>query len=279
MSAGSINGSIDAPIGGSIGGKIELSLIGIGTGNPEHLTLQAVRALNGLDLILIPNKGRGKDDLAGLRQAICAQAITSTPGPRIVEFDLPVRDPAIVDYTDRVDHWHDAIARIWIETIRANLAAGGPVADVAKVGFLVWGDPALYDSTMRIAERLKRNSDIHLKVIPGVTSIQALTAAHAIPLNEIGAPFTVTTGRQLRDKGWPPTADTVVVMLDGDCSFQTIEEENVEIWWSAYAGMQNQISRSGPLAQVADDIIATRARARAEHGWIMDIYLLRKTAP
>jgi precorrin-6A synthase len=271
MSTDSINASIDS--------KVALFLIGFGTGNPEHLTLQAVRALNGLDLILIPNKGRGKDDLTGLRQAICAEAITSSPGPRIVEFDSPVRDPAIADYTARVDHWHDAIARVWIETIRANLSAGRTSAETAKVGFLVWGDPSLYDSTMRIAERLKRNSDISLKVIPGVTSIQALTAAHAIPLNEIGAPFTVTTGRQLRKFGWPATADTLVVMLDGECSFQAIDPKNVEIWWSAYAGMDNQISLSGPLAQVADEIIATRAKARADHGWIMDIYLLRKSTP
>ena len=283
MSTGRIDGNIDGSINASpdsrIHGKITLSLIGIGTGNPEHLTLQAVRALNALDLILIPNKGRGKDDLAGLRQAICAEAITSTPGPQIVEFDLPVRDPAIVDYTARVDHWHDAIAQVWVETIRANLPVASRPEDGAKVGFLVWGDPSLYDSTMRIAERLRRNSDISLKVIPGVTSIQALTAAHAVPLNEIGAPFTVTTGRQLRESGWPATADTLVVMLDGECSFQAIDPNRVEIWWSAYAGMENQISLSGSLAQVADEIIATRAKARAEHGWIMDIYLLLKSTP
>ncbi|MGR3620917.1 precorrin-6A synthase (deacetylating) [Pseudophaeobacter sp.] len=252
--------------------SIELSLIGIGTGNPEHLTLQAVHALNEVDLILIPNKGSGKDDLAGLRQEICTQAITA-PGPQIVEFDLPVRDPAIADYKARVDHWHDAIARVWIDTIRAHLPT-----KAARVGFLVWGDPSLYDSTMRIAERLKANQDITLKVIPGVTSIQALTAAHAIPVNEIGAPFTVTTGRQLRETGWPDSADTLVIMLDGECSFQAIDPTGVEIWWSAYAGMENQISRSGRLSAVSRDIIETRAHARAEHGWIMDIYLLRKTS-
>lgn len=251
--------------------RIELSLIGIGTGNPQHLTLEAVAALNAVELILIPNKGSGKDDLASLRQEICAQAIAA-PGPRIVEFDLPVRDPAIPDYKARVDHWHDAIAQIWIETIRANLPPGN-----AKVGFLVWGDPSLYDSTMRIAERLKAGRDINLKVIPGVTSIQALTAAHAIPLNEIGAPFTVTTGRQLRDSGWPDSADTLVIMLDGECSFQAIDPSGVDIWWSAYAGMDNQICLSGRLSDVSHQIIETRARARAEHGWIMDIYLLRKT--
>ncbi|MEP2714954.1 precorrin-6A synthase (deacetylating) [Pseudophaeobacter sp.] len=250
--------------------RIDLSLIGIGTGNPAHLTLQAVQALNACDLILIPNKGKGKDDLAALRQAICAEVITA-PGPRIVEFDLPVRDPAITDYTARVDHWHDAIARVWVETIRAHLPKCA-----AQVGFLVWGDPSLYDSTMRIAERLKGEQDVSLNVIPGITSIQALTAAHAIPLNEIGAPFMVTTGRQLREAGWPNGADTLVIMLDGECSFQAIDPEGVDIWWSAYAGMANQISLSGRLSDLSDQIIETRAQARAEHGWIMDIYLLRR---
>ncbi|WP_291734372.1 SAM-dependent methyltransferase, partial [Leisingera sp. F5] len=110
----------------------------------------------------------------------------------------------------------------------------------------------------------------------GITSIQALTAAQAIPVNEIGAPFTITTGRQLRENGWPDSADTLVIMLDGECSFQSIDAQETEIFWTAYAGMENQISVAGPLAEVADQIIETRAKARAEHGWIMDIYLLRR---
>ncbi|MFV1527932.1 MULTISPECIES: precorrin-6A synthase (deacetylating) [unclassified Phaeobacter] len=254
---------------------IDLTLIGIGTGNPQHLTLQAVEALNAQDLILIPNKGAGKDDLAGLRQAICAEAIRSRgqqgDAPRIVEFNLPVRDEATQDYRQRVDDWHDAIAEIWWQTITSHLPEGG------AVGFLVWGDPSLYDSTMRIADRLKTRAEIALRVIPGITSIQALTAAHAIPINTINGPFTITTGRQLRDAGWPATADTVVVMLDGACSFQSLEADGIDIWWTAYAGMANEISISGPLAEVTDQIIETRAKARADHGWIMDIYLLRRS--
>lgn len=248
---------------------IELSLIGIGTGNPQHMTLQAIEALNAQDLILIPNKGAGKDDLAGLRREICNRAIRGN-GPKIVEFSLPVRDEATRDYRKRVDDWHDAIADIWWQTISASLPAGG------KAGFLVWGDPSLYDSTMRIADRLQKLAEIKLTVIPGITSIQALTAAHAIPVNEIGAPFTITTGRQLRENGWPDSADTLVIMLDGECSFQSIDPQGVEIFWTAYAGMENQISVAGPLGEVSEKIIATRAGARAEHGWIMDIYLLRR---
>lgn len=248
---------------------IALSLIGIGTGNPNHLTLQAIDAMNACDLILIPRKGAKKDDLAEARRQICAQVLRDD-GPALREFDLPVRDAANPDYRSGVDDWHDAIAETWLREIRAGLPRGG------RVGFLVWGDPSLYDSTLRIAERLRSQDDISLDVTPGITSVQALTASHAITLNEIGAPVLITTGRQLRDKGWPDDADTIVVMLDGSCAFQSLEPAGFDIWWSAYAGMPQEISIGGALEAVADDIVARRKQAQAENGWIMDIYLLRR---
>ena len=251
---------------------IQLLLIGIGTGNPEHLTLQAVRALNSADLVLIPRKGPDKADLADLRRSICAEVLTN-PAVRIVEFDLPRRDSANPSYARGVDDWHDAIANVWTTTIRASLA-GSPHENMATVALLVWGDPALYDSTLRIAARLTPAP--HVRVIPGITSIQALTSAHAIPLNDIGAPFQVTTGRRLREGGWPASADTLVVMLDGDCVFQHLDPAGVTIWWAAFAGMPEEILISGPLAEVGPRIKATRAEARARHGWIMDIYMLRR---
>ena len=67
-------------------------------------------------------------------------------------------------------------------------------------------------------------------------------------------------------------------MLDGACAFQTLPLDEYNIWWGAYLGMENQVIRSGRLADVCADIIETRAKARAEHGWIMDAYLLRKRA-
>lgn len=251
---------------------IELSLVGIGTGNPAHLTLQAIEALNAADLILIPTKGPDKDDLAGLRRRICADAITA-PEVRIAEFALPERDPAIADYAARVAAWHDAIAAIWATEIRAHIGTAG------RVAFLVWGDPSLYDSTLRIAERVARDLPLEIKVIPGITAIQALTAGHAIPLNRINAPVTITTGRRIRDHGWPEGADSVVVMLDGDCSFRTLDQPGLHIWWSAYAGMEEELTLSGALPDIADEIVETRAKARAAQGWIMDIYLLRRRAP
>ncbi|MBM1555203.1 precorrin-6A synthase (deacetylating) [Sulfitobacter mediterraneus] len=245
---------------------MKLTLIGIGTGNPEHLTLQAIRAINAQDLILIPHKGEGKADLAELRRAICDEVLTN-PQTQITGFDLPVRDEATADYRQRVDDWHDAIAQCWQQAIAAH-----PKAE--KVALLVWGDPSLYDSTLRIASRLSPVPQI--EVIAGITSLQALTAAHAIPINEIGAPFVVTTGRRLRDEGWPQGIDTLAIMLDGTCAFQSLPPEGVHIWWGGYVGMKEQILCAGPLTEVSDQIIKMRAAARAEHGWIMDIYILRK---
>ncbi|WP_347311949.1 precorrin-6A synthase (deacetylating) [Defluviimonas sp. SAOS-178_SWC] len=248
---------------------IDLFLIGIGTGNPDHLTVQAIKALNAADLVMIPRKGTAKADLADLRRAICAEVVTN-PATRIAEFDLPVRDVANPDYHAGVDAWHDAIAEVWKDTILAQIGQSG------RVALLVWGDPSLYDSTLRIAGRVGSDLAISVRVIPGITSLQALTASHAIPINEIGSPFIVTTGRRLRDDGWPECVDTVAVMLDGECSFQSVPPAGVTIWWGAYVGMEEEIILSGPLGETAQKIIATRAEARARHGWIMDIYILRR---
>lgn len=250
---------------------ITLTLIGIGTGNPDHVTAQAAKAMNAADLILIPLKGEDKADLAGLRHAICKTCVTN-PATRIEGFDLPVRDPATPDYLTRVNDWHDAIAAIWQDRITAHLAQGGG----PHVALLVWGDPSLYDSALRIAGRIRKAMPLTIKVIPGITAIQALCAAHPIPLNDLGAPVVITTGRQLRDTGWPQGADTAVVMLDAGGAFTALDMARYHIWWGAYVGMQNEICLEGPLADMAKPILAARAQAKAAHGWIMDIYLLRK---
>lgn len=247
---------------------LTLSLIGIGCGDPEQLTLAAISAINAADLVLIPRKGADKSDLAELRRTICAKVLTSD-GPRLVEFDLPQRDAGREDYRSSVDAWHDAVAARWSREIAVHLGHEG------RVALLIWGDPSLYDSSLRIARRLDCVTEI--QVVPGVTSIQALCAAHALPLNDIGAPFLVTTGRRLRDGGWPSGVDTVVVMLDGGAAFQSLDPRDLQIWWGAYLGMPDQIIMAGPLAEVGAQIVELRRMARDKHGWIMDSYILKRT--
>lgn len=240
----------------------DLWLIGIGTGNPHHVTLEAAQAIREAGLILLPRKGPDKADLADLRHTILRNCNSTAP---IVEFDMPVRDETL-PYVQRVTRWHDDIAAIWAAAIKTSRPSG-PVA------LLVWGDPGLYDSTLRIAARLHPRPRV--RVVPGITALQALTAAHAIPFNTLNGTITITTGRRLRDHGWPDGADTVAVMLDGECSFRDLPPQDLNIWWGAFLGMPEQILVAGPLADVAQQIVDLRAAARAHHGWIMDSYILR----
>ena len=64
-------------------------------------------------------------------------------------------------------------------------------------------------------------------------------------------------------------------MLDGSCAFQTLPQDAFHIWWGGYVGMAEQIICAGPLSEVCAQIVEMRALARADHGWIMDIYILR----
>jgi len=246
--------------------SLTLSLIGIGCGDPEQLTLSAIRAINAADLILVPRKGEDRAELADLRRMICDRVLKDGR-TRCVEFDLPARNSGSADYRKAVDDWHQAVAATWSQEIGRHLGSRG------RVALLIWGDPALYDSSLRIARRLDPIPAI--EVVPGVTSIAALCAAHALPLNEIGESFLVTTGRCLRDDGSPAGVNTLVVMLDGEAAFQSLDPAGLQIWWGAYLGMPHQMLMSGRLAETGPAIVEARASARKQHGWIMDSYILK----
>jgi precorrin-6A synthase len=150
------------------------------------------------------------------------------------------------------------------------------VKDGETGAFLVWGDPMLYDSTIRNLDALKdAGLPFDYDVIPGITAIQALAAAHRIPLNRIAEAVTITTGRKLA-AGFPPGVDSVVVLLDGEDTFRRFADQDVEIYWGAYLGTTDQILIAGKVEDVAEEIHRRRSDARRANGWIMDTYLLRR---
>ena len=240
-----------------------IHVIGIGVGDPDQVTTQAIRALNDTQVFFAMDKGEAKSDLVELRREVCRRFITE-PGYRFVELPDPVRDFG-VDYARTVADWHAARARLWANAIEAELQPDGVGA------FLAWGDPSLYDSTLRILDEVARHIELSYDVIPGVTAIQALTARHRIPLNDVGEPVLITTGRQLRAQALSGSA---VVMLDGDCAFLGCPPQT-RIWWGAYLGTPDELLLAGTVGEVGERIAAVRAEARAQHGWIMDTYLLR----
>jgi precorrin-6A synthase len=250
----------------------KLLVIGIGAGDPEQVTVQAIKALNRAQVFFVPDKGEEKAALVALRREICERYI-ERPGYRIVGIDDPVRDPGIAEYTERVRHWHEQRTERLEEALLHELPEDGCGA------FLVWGDPSLYDSTLRILERLTRRKRVsfELEVIPGISSVQALAARHHLVLNRVGGAVQITTGRKLAEQGFPEGVDDVVVMLDGECAFQRVPPEDLSIYWGAYMGTKDELLVAGPLAERGAEIEALRHEARARAGWIMDTYLLRRT--
>jgi precorrin-6A synthase len=253
---------------------IRALVIGIGSGDPDHLTREAVAALNRVDVFVVADKGAAKRDLVSLREEICRTLITHDHY-RFVEVPDPEREPGrdrdAVDYRAGVAAWHEARAQRYAEIIRAEVGDGG------TIGFLVWGDPAFYDSTIRIVQSIADlGVDLDLTVIPGISSIQLLAARHKIILNRIGQPIHVTTGRRLLDEYSPALGD-VVVMLDGElaCSGLVEQFSDLMIYWGAQLGLPDEALSSGRLSEVIDEIQAKRTAVRETRGWVMDTYLLR----
>jgi precorrin-6A synthase len=240
----------------------KILVIGIGAGNPDYLTIQAIEALNRVDVFFIPDKGGEKAALRELRERILTRFIKDQDY-KTIGVDIPKRRAAGDDYRGSVDDWHAALTANYEKLFDEHLPEGH------VGGFLVWGDPMLYDSTLRIMDRLA----VEVEVIPGITAIQALAARHRIAINRIGEPVLLTTGRKAME-GLPEGVDSVV-MLDGDQAFAHVPGD-YDIFWGAYLGTKDEILVSGRLADVKDKIEKKRAKARKAHGWIMDTYLLRK---
>jgi len=250
----------------------KLYAIGIGAGDPEHLTVQAIDRLNRVDVFFVLDKGSEKADLVRLRQEILDRFVTHPY--RVVLAADPPRDRTPADYRAAVADWHAARASVYESLIRSSLPEDGVGA------FLVWGDPSLYDSTIALIEAVlaRGNVQFDYEVVPGISSISALVARHRTTMNQIGRAVQLTTGRRLAS-GWPEGVDDVFVLLDAHTTFDRFTALGLHIFWGAYVGTPDEILISGPLTPaLAARISQTRAEARERHGWIMDTYLLRRPA-
>ena len=230
-------------------------VVGIGC-HPGQLTVEAREAIAGCAYVIAADKGPD-DPLLALRRAICGDL-----GVELVAVPDPPRDrddPA--DYDGAVLDWHDARA-----------TAYGSVLDrrPGAVGFLVWGDPAFYDSTIRVVERL----GVAYDVLPGVSALSLLAARHRVVLHEVGRPVLVTTGRRLAAEV-AAGHDNLVVMLDGRLQATSLTGD-WDIWWGANLGSAHEELVAGALGDVVDEVRAARARAKEADGWVMDTYLLRR---
>jgi precorrin-6A synthase len=247
----------------------KILVIGIGTGNPEHVTIQGIAAMNRSSVFFVVDKGPAAAELNRVREEILDRYVKQ--GYRVAAIADPPRDRRPSDYGSAVSDWHAARARRYEDAIARELGEDECGA------FLVWGDPSLYDSTLRILDAVCAAGSLAFdcEVIPGIASPQALAAAHRLVLNGIGEPLRITTARRLA--GSPPEAgESVIVMLDDGSALASVDDD-VHVWWGACLGMQDETTLAGRVGDMRDAIAERRAALKAAKGWIMDICLLRRS--
>lgn len=239
---------------------MRVRILGFGMG-PQHVTPEVAEALRSCDYVIAADKG-GDDALLAVRRGIA-----SAYGVELVAVADPERDRADPrDYPAAVSDWHEARVAAYEDLLRER---GGTAA------FLVWGDPSLYDSTIRIVEQLAARLPIDWDVLPGISAPQLLAARHRIVLHPVGAPVHVTTARRLRDD--VATGQTnLVVMLGGALDLTGLDDWS--IWWGANLGAPGEELVAGRVGDVLADLAAARGRAKQSAGWVMDVHLLRAPA-
>jgi len=243
-----------------------LRIIGIGMG-PQHVTPEAAQALRGCDYVLAAQKTESPADdglLAVRRQVADAYGVplVAVPDPARDRGDHR-HDPGA--YPRAVADWHDARVEAY-----ADVLAGRP----GTVAMLVWGDPSLYDSGIRIAEALvARGALASYDVLPGISAPQLLAARHRLVLNDVGGAVHVTTGRRLRE-AVDAGLHNLVVMLNRRLELGGLDDWSV--WWGGNLGAPGEELVAGRVGDVLPQIEVARERARARDGWVMDLYLLRR---
>jgi precorrin-6A synthase len=250
---------------------VRVRILGVGMG-PQHVTPEVAEALRSVDYVLAADKGSdGHDDgLLALRRAIVEAHTDGSVD--IVGVSDPQRDRApdlsAAGYQRAVADWHDARAAAYADVLSER---GGSAA------FLVLGDPSLYDSTIRVVEKIEKlGVPVEFDVLPGISAPQLLAARHRIVLHEVGRSVHITTGRLLQD-AVAAGQDNIVAMLNPPPDRLDLTGlDDWSVWWAANLGAVGERLISGRLGDVAGQIADAREQAGADTGWVMDIYLLRR---
>ena len=248
---------------------VRVRILGVGMG-PQHVTPEVAEALRTVDYVLASDKG-GDDELLALRREILVRHAESVP---MVAVRDPARDRSTgltgAGYIGAVADWHEARAAVYASVLRER---GGTAA------FLVWGDPSLYDSTIRIVEKVRDlGVPVEFDVLPGISAPQVLAARHRIVLHEVGRPVHVTTGRRLQE-AIAAGQDNVVSMLNPPPERLDLTGlDDWTMWWGANLGAVGERLVAGRLGDVWPAVVDARAAAKADAGWVMDLFLVRRPA-
>jgi precorrin-2/cobalt-factor-2 C20-methyltransferase len=142
--------------------------IGVGPGDPELITVKAVKALKTVDVVSVPKAHANTPSMAlGMVKHILEERAKP---PEVLELVFPMtKDEA-------------EVKRLWAKNagIVAEKVESGKV-----VAFITLGDPMFYSTFIYLFHSLRQEyPEVKLEIIPGVTSLTACAAGAQIPLAE-----------------------------------------------------------------------------------------------
>jgi precorrin-6A synthase len=242
-------------------------IVGIGAGNPDFVTVQAINVRGHVTLFFIPDQGGDKGPDKMMKDPARLRA-------EIVE--LYVRNRPFRTTTYREPH-KDGGGALAGDLRHAGLSF--EELDASECGaFLVWSGFSLIETLARILQRLRSSGDFELdyEVIPGSSDIQVLTTAHKVALCNVGRSIPTATGRSLAG-GFPNNADTIVFMQPAVLAPDTVGGHN-DVHWTLYAGMPDDMLVSGRLLEIVGGLEQVRKEALDGKGWIVEAMLTQKGA-
>lgn len=178
----------------------KLYVIGIGPGDPELLTLKAVRILRDIPCLCVP---KGREEGNSLALSIVKRAV-NIDGKEIIEAYFPMRKTKSSEHECELDtKWQETI-----ETVYIRLNKG------ADMAFITIGDPTIYSTFFYLYDRLlELNPKLDIEIIPGVSSINAAAARAGLSLGLADEKIAILPATYMDDiKETLEKFDTVVLM-------------------------------------------------------------------
>ncbi|WP_261841413.1 precorrin-2 C(20)-methyltransferase [Aliamphritea ceti] len=215
--------------------------VGVGPGDPELLTLKALRLIKDSAVVSYLSNAEGHSQAWGIANAAlelsgasCAAKHISVPMPMVIQ-----RAPANAAYDKGAAE------------IRECLEAGQDVV------FLCEGDPLFFGSFSYLLERLE--SEFTCKVVPGISSVNAAASALALPLTMQQESFAVVSGRHSDEQLAEALTDhdSVVIMKAGQARPRILAQLEAtgrlnEARYLEYIGRDNQ--QTMPASELVNEV-------------------------
>jgi precorrin-2/cobalt-factor-2 C20-methyltransferase len=146
-----------------------LYVLGVGPGDPELMTLKAVRILGQVAAVFVP---KGREEGSSLALSIVEKAVDLS-GKEIIEAYFPMKKTRPMKNSGETQAQDELDAK-WQDTVKAVMERLAKGIDVA---FITLGDPTIYSTFFYLHNRLlDLDPGISIELVPGVSSITASAA-------------------------------------------------------------------------------------------------------